>query len=252
MKYRTALITGASSGIGLELARLIAAQGIEVVLAARRVELLEEEAERIRTNDGEARALALDVTNVEETQQKLGEIDDELGGIDLLIANAGVGKERWSGKLRWAEDCEAIIEVNVKGFVATVTALAPRMVERKRGHIAGVSSLAKYAGLPRNAAYCASKAFVSTFLESLRVDLSSTPIQVTDIRPGYVRTPMTAETQMPLPFIKGAAEAADIIWSGIRRGKAVVEFPWPLIAALNVAKVSPHALYDAVIKTALK
>jgi short-subunit dehydrogenase len=248
MSYRTALITGASSGIGLALARLAALDGIEVVLASRRTEVLDDEARGIREQGGSARVCTLDVSKPEATQERLQKLDDELGGIDLVVANAGLGRERWSGKLDWREHCAELLAVNVVGFTATVTALTHRMVERKRGHIVGISSLASYRGLPRSAVYCGSKAFVSTFLESLRVDLKGTGVRVTDVRPGFVRTPLIAAVTKPMPMLMDADDAARTIWRGVRQGHAVVEFPWVLARALRASRLMPTAVYDAAIK----
>lgn len=245
---RTALITGASSGIGRELAKAMARDGVEVALAARRTDVLEALAGEIRGAGGAARVVTLDVTDAPAAQATLLAVDDEVGGLDLVIANAGVDRPRWSGKLRWAEDCEPVIAVNVTGMVATVTALLPRMVERKRGHVAATSSLAKYRGLPRFAVYAGSKAFVSNFLETLRIDLRGTGVSVTDIRPGFVRTAMTEGGKNPMPFLMDADEAAALIWKGLRQRRRVVEFPWPLVAALSTSKHLPAELYETFAK----
>lgn len=248
MKYRNAFITGASSGIGLGLAKRMARDGVEVVLAARSEDVLESEAAKIRDGGGKARVCVLDVTDAMATQNTLREIDDELDGLDLVVANAGVLGGRWSGKIDWQEHCEPVIGVNIVGFTATVTALTPRMVERKRGHIVGVSSLAGYRGLPRWALYCGSKAYISNFLESLRIDLRKTGVKVTDIRPGFVRTPFTGEGADELPFLIEADEATKLIWKGIKKNKPVVEFPWQVAKLLRGSQFTPPAIYDMAIK----
>jgi NADP-dependent 3-hydroxy acid dehydrogenase YdfG len=245
---RTALVTGASSGIGRELAKAMARDGVEVALAARRTDLLEELANEIRGAGGAARAVTIDVTDAGATQARLLEVDEEMGGLDLVVANAGVDRPRWSGKLRWVEDCEPVIAVNVSGMLATVTALLPRMVERKRGHVAATSSLAKHRGLPRFAVYAGSKAFVSNFLEALRIDLRGTGVAVTDIRPGFVTTPMTEGVKTPKPFVMDADAAAAVIWKGLRLRRRVVEFPWPLATALKSSKHLPAEVYEAFAK----
>jgi short-subunit dehydrogenase len=246
--HRTAIITGASSGIGLELAKAMARDGVEVALAARRAEALESLAEEIRRAGGAARVVALDVSDARAVHERILAADEAMGGIDLVVANAGLGQPRWSGKLRWAEDCEPMIAVNVTGMLATVTALLPRMLERKRGHVAATSSLAQYRGLPRFAVYCGSKAFVSHFLESLRIDLRGTGISVTDIRPGFVRTPMTEGGKNPMPFLIDADAAAAIIWKGLRQRRRVVEFPLKLVAALKSSSHVHPDLYEAFAK----
>lgn len=251
VQHKTAFVTGASSGIGRELAVLMGKSGVEVALAARRVQALEEVAREIADLGGSARVVPIDVSNPIETQDTIRKADEEMGGLDLVIANAGVESGRWSGKLRWQEDCEAMIAVNIAGVVATLTAVTPRMVERKRGHLVATSSLAGYQGIPRWAMYSGSKAFVSTFLESLRIDLRSTGVSVTDVRPGYVNTPLTAGAKKPMPFLVEADRAAEIIWRGIRRRQSIVEFPWQLATAIKASRTIPRAIYDPVAKRIL-
>lgn len=249
MSNRTAFITGASSGIGEALARKLAKEGVTVALAARRAEALEQLAKDIRGTGADARVYPLDVTNVDDVQATIRRADDDLGGLDIVVANAGVARERWSGKLRY-RDCEPTLRVNVDGALATLIAVIDRMVERKRGHLVGISSLAQYRAVPSNAVYSASKAFLSTFLEGVRMDLRGTGVSVTDVRPGFVRTAMTAENKHPMPFLVGAEQAADIIWRGIRNKDAVVAFPWPLAAVVRSSLVLPASIYDRAVTRA--
>src|SRR6185436_8970319 len=132
MEHRTAFVTGASSGIGFELSKRLAKEGVEVGIAARREEELRKLEREIREQGGRARVYPLDVADVEAVTRALERADDEMGGVDLVVANAGIGNHRWSGKLSY-KDCAPIIAVNVQGAVATLTVLLPKMVERKRG-----------------------------------------------------------------------------------------------------------------------
>lgn len=250
-KIRKAFITGASSGIGRALSLHLGAKGVEVGLAARRVEELEAVASEINDAGGSARVYPIDVSEALATQDTIKRADDEMGGIDLVVANAGVDQYRWSGKLRWKEDCETIIAVNISGAVATLTAVTDRMVERNSGHLVAISSLAGYRGLPRQALYSGSKAFVSTFLESLRVDLLSTGVTVTDVRPGYIKTPLTEGATRAMPFIVEVDRAAKLIWNGIRKRQSIIEFPWPLVTALRTSRAIPNAIYDPIAKKIL-
>jgi short-subunit dehydrogenase len=247
MDYRTAFVTGASSGIGRELARKLAQKGVEVALAARREEPLREIERDIVAGGGKARVYALDVRDVEATRRALDQADQDMGGVDLVIANAGVNKHRWSGELEY-RDCADILAVNVEGAVATLVALLPRMVQRRRGHLVGISSLAQYGGLPSAAAYSASKAFLSTFLESLRIDLESTNVMVTDVRPGFVRTPMTQDSKLPMRFILDVEPAAQAIVDAIVRKAPVVAFPWQLATLVRAAALLPPTVYDAAVR----
>jgi len=242
---RTAFITGASSGIGAGLARQLAAQGVHVVLAARRVEALDEVASSIRAEGGQADVAPLDVTDPANVTETMLRLDDELSGIDLVIANAGLAEGRWSGKLEWSH-CAQMLGVNVIGATATLTALLPRMAARKSGHLVGVSSLAGVRGLPKMAVYSGTKAYLSTFLESLRLDLRRAGVSVTDIRPGFVKTALTADSGK-LPFMLSVDAAAAEIVSAIASKKGVHAFPLPLATAVRGMAAMPNPLYDRVI-----
>ena len=243
---RTAWISGASSGIGARLAEELAARGVEVILSARRRDALEALADRIRANGGNARVEPLDVSDPKAATAALLRLDDEVGGIDLVVANAGVGGSRWAGNLRW-EDCAPGIGINVDGAVASLVALLPRMVERRRGHVVGISSLAGYRGLPASATYGATKAFLMVFLESLRTDLRGTGVFVTDVRPGFVRTPMTERNRFHMPFLMDVDVAARKIVAGIEKRRPVVMFPWPLAAAVRFSRLIPARLWDRLV-----
>jgi short-subunit dehydrogenase len=239
--YRTALVTGASSGIGAALAARLCAEGIEVVLAARRVDTLDAIADDLRAKGGKARVAAIDVARPKAAIAEIQRIDAQLDGLDLVVANAGVAPGRWSGKLAW-EDCEGIIDVNVAGATATLVAVLPRMVERGRGHLVGISSIAAFRGLPKFAAYSASKAYLSAFLEGVRVDLRGTGVHVTDVRPGYIKTALNAGNDK-LPFMMSAEAAAATIWKAIRAQRSMIAFPFPTAAAMRTAAIMPRPVY---------
>ena len=250
MPYRTAFITGASSGIGRALALRLARDGVHVALSARRRDALEDLARDIERRCGKADIYPLDVSDPARVEATLRGADDDLGGIDLVVANAGVsGGQRWSGELDYEATAE-VISVNVQGAVATLLALMDRMVERRRGHLVGVSSLAQYRGLPRSATYSASKAFLSTFLEGLRVDLRQAGLAVTDVRPGFVETAMTAGNTHRMPFMVQAPDAAEIIVRGIEKRSPVVAFPWQLATVVRSAALLPPSLYDRAVTRA--
>ncbi len=245
MEYRTAFVTGASSGIGSALARHLAGMGLEIGLAARREERLRELAANICADGGRARVYPLDVADTGATVLTLERADDEMGGLDLVVANAGLGQPRFGDELAWP-DCEPMVRVNVAGAVATLTAILPRMVARRRGHLVGISSLAQYRALPANAVYSASKAFLSTFLEGLRIDLKSANVAVTDVRPGFVETSFVQSNQFPMPWMMSKEEAACHIARGIERRAKVVAFPWQLATAAASTRLLPASLYEAI------
>ncbi len=242
LNYRTALITGASSGLGRGLSAWFAERGVKVYGAARRVKEIEQLA---RDAKGEIVPVEMDVADTNRAIDRIARIDQECGGLDLVIANAGVGHETNPFKLDWAKT-EQIISVNVMGAAATLTAVLPRMIERGRGHLVGISSLAAFRGLPRHAGYSASKAFLSTFLEGLRVDLQTTPIKVTIIHPGFVRTPINQKNWDRLPFLVELDEAVERMGEAIVRAEREYSFPWQVSTAVRVARWMPDGLWDAV------
>jgi short-subunit dehydrogenase len=249
MTHRSALITGASSGIGAALAKQLAAKGTHVVLAARREQALRELADTITAAGGNATIEVLDVSDPERTEARIRELD-QTRSFDLVIANAGIGGSKWSGKLSWA-DCKPVIDVNVHGAVATLTGALPGMVARGSGHLVGISSVAQYRGLPKAAVYCASKAFVSVFLESLRVDLHGTGVSVTDVRPGFVKTPLT-EGKQSMPFLVDLDYATKTIAKAIERKRKVLVFPPQMAAVGHLLELMPGAIYEPVVRRGYK
>jgi short-subunit dehydrogenase len=249
MDHKTAFITGAAGGLGSALARKLASSGVVVAISDRRRDPLEALARSINADGGNARTYLLDVSQPDEVHQTICAADDDMGGLDLIIANAGTNVERWSGDLTW-KDYRAGAAVNLDGAVATLLAILPRLCERKRGHLVGISSLARYRGLPGNAMYSATKAFLSNFLESLRADLHSVGVAVTDVRPGFVNTPMTDAASGPHPFLVESDRAAEIIVREIRKRRAVVAFPWQLAAITRCGLLLPPSIYDRIVNAA--
>ena len=172
---RTALVTGATSGIGRALCLELASRGAHVALAARREGELERAVHEIEARGGRALPLVLDVTDAAAVEDAVKRADRELGSLDLVVANAGDGTTGHASTLRW-EDVARVVDVNVKGAMATLVAAIPVMLAQQGGHLVGVSSLAGRRGLPQSGAYGASKAALSTFLESLRIDLAASGI----------------------------------------------------------------------------
>jgi short-subunit dehydrogenase len=246
--YRTALVTGASSGIGRALAERLAADGVTVVLSARRESLLRGVADAITARGGKARVEPLDVADTSRTVEAIRRIDGEVGGLDLVIANAGVGmRPRDTPSFSW-EAVAAPCHVNFCGAVATVTAVLPAMAERRRGHAVGISSLAAFGALPGRGGYSAPKAGLSMFLDGLRMDLAPYGVHVTAVHPGFVRTAMTARTRAPMPFIMESAAAADLIVRALAKAPATIDFPLPLTLAARLGGVLPRLLRDPLLR----
>jgi len=238
-------ITGASSGLGAEMARQLARAGLRVGLTARRSERLEGLAEAIRAEGGTAAVEPADAADPDATRSALAAIARRLGPIDLLIANAGVA-EPTPGDVFPAGAFDRMVRVNLTGPAYAIEAVLPSMVERRRGQIVGISSLAGYRGLPGSAGYSATKAGLSALLEGLRPELRRLGIAVTTVHPGYVRTEMTAGQGHPMPFLMDAEAAARIILRGIAARRSRVDFPRPMAAFLGLVRLLPDFLYDPI------
>jgi len=236
------LITGASSGIGRGLALELARRGASVGLLARRRELLEELANEITCAGGRAVALPADVTHSEEVRAAACALRQTFGRVDVLIANAGISINTFVPDL-----CEKkiadLINVNVIGVVNSVSAVLSEMVAQGSGQLVVNSSLAAYRGLPKSAAYCASKAAVSSFCEALRIDLKKTGVDVTIIHPGFVKTNMITSIART-PYLMEVDHAARKIVRAIEKRKKGYAFPWQLAAVARACKLLPIPMYD--------
>jgi NAD(P)-dependent dehydrogenase (short-subunit alcohol dehydrogenase family) len=232
--------------MSLELAR----KGWSVALSARRAGELEAAAREIRTAGGRAIVLPCDVSDADDAMETVRRAERELGSLDMVIANAGVGDAyRHASTLTW-EDVGKQIRVNVAGAMATLVAAIPIMIAQQRGHLVGVTSLAGRRGLPRSAAYSAAKAALSTFLESLRIDLAPSGLRVTDVQPGFVATPMTAGAKHAKPLEWTADRAARYIVKKLESAPAVVAFPFPLVWLTSLGRQLPAWLYDRIVRSA--
>jgi short-subunit dehydrogenase len=243
--YRRALVTGASSGIGRSLARWLAARGVTVIAAGRRRANLEQLRDEAARTGGAIEPLELDVTelaDVAAARERLRELDARDGGLDLVVANAGVGQLTSALKFDWGA-CESVLRVNVLGAAATLTAVLPGMLERGRGHLVGIASIAAVRGLPQNAAYGASKAFLRSFMESLRLDLAGTAVKTTCVFPGFVKSEMTAGNRFPMPFLLETDEAAAKIGRAIFAQQAELWFPWQMALPARALALLPSSLY---------
>jgi len=240
------IITGASTGIGAALALEYGRRGHKVGLVARRAALLEEVSAQITTAGGTVAWVAADVTRRSDLADAIAQIEAKLGPCDLLVANAGMGEPTPAHKVQ-IDTMERILDLNIKGVLFAIGAVLPGMVARKSGHIAAVSSVAGFRGLPGTGAYSASKACVTTLLESFRVDLKRHGIAVTSINPGFIKTPMTAKNKFPMPFLITAAQAATVIANGLERRRGELTFPFPMKVLMHLARILPNWLYDLVI-----
>lgn len=240
-KWRTAWITGASSGLGRALAIELASQGVLVAASARSSDKLAVLAADYPT----IRAYPLDVTDSEALSKTAQEIETDLGSLDLAIFNAGTYEPVGLAELN-PDGIRRVMAVNFHGAVDGVLAVSPGMRKQKSGQIAVVASLAGYRGLPASAAYGATKAALINFSESIYPELRKSGIQISVVNPGFVETPMTAKNDFPMPFIMTADDASRRTIAGLMTGKFEIAYPRRFVAILKFMRVLPYTLYFAI------
>ena len=235
-------LTGASSGLGSALARRYAAEGAVLGLYARRAGSLQQLADTL------APATCLvypgDVRDAASLRAAAHDFMARSGAPDVVVANAGVS----IGTLTAHEDdndaFRTVLDTNVLGMVHTFQPFLPALAAKKRGKLVGVASIAGFRGLPGSGAYSASKAAAISYLESLRVELAGSGVEVITLCPGYIATPMTAKNPYPMPFLLSAEDAARLMVRAISRGRRFYVFPWQMAWAGRLLRALPRPLYD--------
>ena len=242
---RVVLITGAGSGIGRRLAHVLAAEGARIAALDHHPDALSALAAELA---GKPFAAAIaDVTDLPATRAAAAQLESQLGPTDLLIANAGIGKETSALDFK-AEDIAAQVNVNLTGVANSVDAVLPGMRARRRGHLAVLCSLASYRGLPMMAGYCASKAGVRALFDSLRVELTPLGIAVTTICPGWIRTPLTTNIAVPQPYMMEIDGAVARMVKALRQRRAYIAFPTRASWQLSLLRWLPCGLSDWMIR----
>ncbi len=244
--YERALITGASSGLGRALALWFAKRGTTVYAAARRADQLES-----------LKALApdkiipfvLDVADADAAHDAVKQLDETCGGLDLVVANAGVGDEMKAEQIEWKR-VRKVLDVNVLGATATLVGALPGMVKRKKGHVVGISSLAAFLALPRFGAYNASKTYLTAWLENLRLDVEQHGVNVTAIHPGFVKSEMTEKNRFSMPFLLETDDAAALMGRAIEGKRSFFSYPWPTAFVVWLATSLPRPLQRFIARRA--
>ena len=237
---RNVFITGASSGLGRGLALHYAKAGDVVHAAARR----KGELDALKAESDNIVPVVLDVLDSEALVAAIRAAEAASGGaLDLVVANAGVGGPTSARKMDWRV-VKKILDVNVSSAAVTIAAALPAMVERDRGHVVAVASLAAFRGLPASAAYSASKAAMHIFMESVRIDLKGTRVRATTIYPGFVKTEMTAKNKYRMPMLMELSDAVRVMAKGLERGASTIAYPLPMAAGMRTLGAIPQFLYE--------
>lgn len=247
------LITGATSGIGRELARQCGARGCRVAITGRREGKLREAARELEDAGGEALPLVGSVTDPSVVRAQHESIRSRWGGLDVAILNAGIGDAQNAREFR-ADLYRRTFETNVLGACHWLEAILPDMIEAGRGAVVGISSPAGWRGLPQTGAYSSSKAALTTLLESLRVDLRGTGVRVTTVCPGWVKSEITDRNDPKQMFmLLETDDAARRILRGVERERRLVHFPWPLTALVRyLLRPMPAWLYEPLAARLIK
>jgi short-subunit dehydrogenase len=244
---RRVFITGASSGIGAALARHYAAQGAILGLVARRGEMLQGLQATLAT---ECACYAADVRDAFAMKASAEDFIQRYGVPDIVIANAGVSRGTLTECAEDLSAFRAVMDINVLGMVHTFHPFIERMRAAGKGKLAGIASVAGMRGLPGASAYSASKAAAISYLESLRVEMAPSGIEVTTICPGYIRTPMTDVNNYAMPFMMEADEAARRMARYIEQGRRYVVMPWQMAIVSRLMKLLPAWAWDALARKA--
>ncbi|MBK6751371.1 MAG: SDR family NAD(P)-dependent oxidoreductase [Acidobacteria bacterium] len=246
MERQKIFLTGASSGIGEALAIAMAKRGATIGLLARRGELLDKLKKHCEKAGGTARVFACDVTDEDAVLAAANEFFAEFDRIDILIANAGIGGNNAETRALQPLAVKKVIDINLMGAVNSVHAVLPRMLKKGSGQIVAISSLAGFRGLPRSAAYSASKAGMTAFFESVRLDVKHQGVDVTIIQPGFIKTPLTSGREAKMPFLMELDDAIPHFLKAIEKKKRFAAFPWQLATVVRAGKFMPSWLYDRV------
>lgn len=243
LPWKTAWITGASTGIGREISLQLAAAGVKVAASARSPEKLAALGPNIL-------AIPLDVTDAAACRAAAAEVESRLGPIDLAVLGAGTYTPVALDDLDPARFAH-MMDTNYMGVVNCVAALAPGMMARGAGHLSWIASVAGYVGLPKAAAYGPTKAALINLAESLAPEMSVKGVSVSVINPGFVETPLTAQNDFPMPFLMKADDAARRTIQGLAAGRFEVAYPRRFVAILKALRLLPYPLFFRLIRRAV-
>lgn len=239
-------VTGASEGIGKEVAIQMANEGFSVYVSARSEDKLKEMAEAYK-GKGEILAAPLDVTDRDANKKCVERIVKEAGALAICILNAGTFKPVRGQDLKF-EDFDFTHSVNIDGVINGIIPAVDAMKEKGQGQIAIVSSVAGYGGLPKNGPYGLSKAGLINFAESLKYDFDKMNIKIQIVTPGFIDTPLTKKNDFPMPFLMPVEKAAQRVVHGLEKPGFEITFPRRFTYMLKFINLMPYPLYFWLIK----
>lgn len=250
-RFKNIILFGASKGIGKALALEYTSLKSSLVLLSRNVDAIEGLSEDIANLGGTAYFKKCDVAVKKDVEDAVKFGREKLGSIDLAIINSGIGIPERIADFD-SDNLKKVFEVNVFGIAHATEYLIPVMKKQGYGTIAGVTSLADSRGYPGSSSYCSSKAGASIFLESARLGLKDFNIDVITIKPGFVKTDMTAKNEFYMPFLMEADKAARIIRKGLEKKKKIIQFPFFTANLQRFIKFLPNFIYDPILRKSRK
>jgi hypothetical protein len=235
------VITGTTSGIGRALALHYARPHTTLGLIGRRQELLASVAQRCQEQGAQVLSAPADVRHAAAMQAYAEQFVEHAGGIDLVIANAGVGSpdDLASGNAAYHA---GVFEVNVIGLLNTLLPFIPQMIRQQHGQLVAIASVGGFRALPGSTTYAATKIAVRTLMEGYGWELQRHGITTTTINPGFVVSEMTARNQFPMPFLLPTDEAVRRMAHAIARKRRVYTFPWPMAIVARLLPLLPGTL----------
>ena len=241
-------ITGASSGIGRATAIKFANEGWQVAVSARRKELLE----ALSKENSNISSFPLDVTNRESCVKVFEDILKKYSNIDLCILSTGTYDPKTEREIN-LDEIENVFNVNFFGTLNCIKAIESNLKNKKTGHIAIISSVAGYRGLPNSSGYGPSKAALNNLAESLYFDFKKYNVKLSLISPGFIKTPLTDKNTFKMPFIKSTEFAAEKIYNGFIKSNAFeIHFPKQLTLLLKFFRILPYKIYLFLIDKGVK
>jgi len=241
-------ITGASSGIGRALAIKFANEGWQIAISARRKELLDE----LSKTNSNISSFPLDVTNRSSCDQVFENILKKYLNIDLCIFSTGTYDPKTEKEIN-LDKIENVMKVNFFGTLNCIKAVETHLKNKKKGHIAIMSSVAGYRGLPNSSGYGPSKAALINLAESLYFDFKRHKVRVSLISPGFIKTPLTDKNEFKMPFLKSPEFAANKIYNGLIKSKSFeITFPKELTIIMKLFKILPNKIYLYLIRKLTK
>jgi short-subunit dehydrogenase len=241
-------ITGASSGIGKAVAIKFAENGWIVAASARRENLLNE----LKEINENIHSFPLDVTDIDKCKLVATNIINQFKNIDICLFGTGMHDPKSEKKFN-LDKIREIMEVNYFGTMNSINSIYNYFSEKKNGQISIISSVAGYRGLPAAGAYCASKAALTSFAESLNFDMQMKNVRVSLVSPGFIKTPMTDQNEFPMPMIKSPEFAANEIYKGLTVKKGFeIHFPKAFTYFLKFLQILPSSLYFKLVSKGMK